>query len=91
MTGEPVTKWKCIGCGTTTVSVRWTYCRRCRRRVDSGNPVDLDDYVTMKDFERLCVLIPGEPYSQDAGWKPHRHPTPGRAARRKPRWHRRRK
>lgn len=39
-------RWKCVGCGDVASTLPRTYCRKCRRRLESGLPVDLDEYLT---------------------------------------------
>lgn len=42
-------QYLCIGCGKVPTVKKHSYCRRCRRRVESGIPVDVDDVVTQKE------------------------------------------
>ena len=54
----------CIGCGKTQV-VGQTYCRRCKKRLDAGLPVDLDEYVTYRQSRKANA--PTGTFS--LGWK----------------------
>jgi hypothetical protein len=53
-------RWLCIGCKKAEVRVKFTYCPRCKKRLDAGLPVDLDDYVTDADYRALAKRMPGD-------------------------------
>lgn len=60
----PKAVWPCKGCEVRLVAVRYTFCRRCRRIRDKGNPLDGASDLTWAEFERLRRTIPGESWPE---------------------------
>jgi len=55
-------RWLCVGCKRVEVKVKFTYCPRCKKRLDAGLPVDLDEYLTDRECRQRGLLTnPGRP------------------------------
>lgn len=51
-------RFPCLGCGKEPVRVRFTYGRRCRKRLEAGLPVDLETFVTERESRALAKRMP---------------------------------
>lgn len=49
--------WPCVGCGRPQAKFRWTYCKRCRLRVEDGIPLDIDDIPTQAECYSAIVRM----------------------------------
>jgi hypothetical protein len=70
--GRGPKRWSCIGCGRESVAIQHTYGPRCRKRLEAGLPVDLDEYLTEAEVRGGSLAGRGTSTAPGSGNRPEK-------------------